>query len=73
MKRTTRNIIGEELTISIKGEGAESYATTLCNALYMAYEHYKEKGLNGTAQEIYDMWDFWYEFSDALEEKNNNK
>lgn len=73
MKRTTKNIIGEELTISLKGEGAESYATTLCNALYIAYESYKEKGLNATAQEIHDMWDFWYEFSDALEEKNDNR
>lgn len=73
MKRTTRDIIGNQLTISLKGEGAESYATTLCNALYVAYEGYKDKGLNATAEEIKQMWDFWFEFSDALEEKNNNR
>ena len=73
MKKTTTDLFGNEITISMRGKNADTYATTICNCLYMAYESYKEKGLNATAEEVHKMWEFWYDFSDALEENNNNR
>lgn len=67
MKKTTYDFCGKEVNITMNGEGASVYATTLCNALYEAYTALKEKGHNASAQELHDMWEFWFDFSDDLD------
>ena len=70
MEKTTTDLFGNEITISMTGEDADAYATTICNALYTAYEVHKERGQNGIADVLHEMWEFWYDFSEELE---NNK